>query len=476
MSLSACELISGVSRKDLRELVLRRLPEGRFRHIFVKPNWVRHQTSPHFPIEALVTSTDLIAATLEACVQRYPLAERISVGDSPVRGCDFGLLLQQSGADRLVQRYRKGCRGIEIQFLDLRYPISSAEDASRTAPAPWGKGDPLGWREVILGEDSCLDEASSQSAQFRVDDYDPVETVASHRAGYHRYLISESVLNCDLLINLPKAKTHQKAGLTGALKNLIGVVGDKSCLVHFRSGGPGQGGDEFDSNTPWLIRLQSWTRRSRAGSHWLGRALLRPCWRVLHRASGIELEATPANWHKRLYRAGGSWPGNDTIWRMIYDVNRIVLLAPCSGTGLQQTPQRTQAIFVDAMIAGEGNGPLQPLPVHCDVLVAASNPFLCDMALARLMGFDWRRIPQLTQSHRFHGADHWRSELRGGQIVLDGSPVEEFSLGPAARRFRPAPGWEEICLAHPDLPAQSASTALHRPSTAHRVESPAAAS
>ena len=38
------------------------------------------------------------------------------------------------------------------------------------------------------------------------------------------YCISEACLEADVIINLPKPKTHRKAGFTGALKNMIGVV------------------------------------------------------------------------------------------------------------------------------------------------------------------------------------------------------------------------------------------------------------
>jgi len=47
-------------------------------------------------------------------------------------------------------------------------------------------------------------------------------------------------------------------------------------------------------------------------------------------------------------------------------------------------------------VAGEGDGPLQPLPVKSDTLFVASDPFLADFVLARWMGFDCQRIPQLV--------------------------------------------------------------------------------
>ena len=51
---------------------------------------------------------------------------------------------------------------------------------------------------------------------------------------------------------------------------------------------------------------------------------------------GIQTEATTSNLRKRFFRAGGSWPGNDTVWRMIYDLNKIILYAPKEGGGLAE--------------------------------------------------------------------------------------------------------------------------------------------
>src|SRR4029079_11251659 len=93
--------------------------------------------------------------------------------------------------------------------------------------------------------------------RFRVSDYDPTETVSRHGRGFHRYLIARSVLDADLFINLPKMKTHQKSGITAALKNLVGINGAKAYLVHHQKGSPARGGDEFPERASLMIRLQS---------------------------------------------------------------------------------------------------------------------------------------------------------------------------------------------------------------------------
>jgi uncharacterized protein (DUF362 family)/NAD-dependent dihydropyrimidine dehydrogenase PreA subunit len=54
---------------------------------------------------------------------------------------------------------------------------------------------------------------------------------------YHRLQLSRRMVDADVLINLPKVKTHAQMVLTGAVKNLFGaVVGLEKVQWHMRSG------------------------------------------------------------------------------------------------------------------------------------------------------------------------------------------------------------------------------------------------
>src|SRR5882762_9298823 len=219
-------------------------PEGDFRKIVLKPNWVRHEDDPAFPIEAMVTSSRLIEGVIDACLEKYPQAQEITVGDVPLQSCDWRRLLKQAGIERLIEKYERYAKP-RIRFLDLRRELAeSAGGYLRKVPNPSG-GDPKGYREVLMETASFLEPISGDGNDFRVSDYAPEETQSSHRKGFHRYLIAGSVLDCDLFINLPKAKTHQKSGITGALKNIVGVNGQKAYLVHYRKANNGAFGDEF---------------------------------------------------------------------------------------------------------------------------------------------------------------------------------------------------------------------------------------
>jgi hypothetical protein len=57
----------------------------------------------------------------------------------------------------------------------------------------------------------------------------------------------------------------------------------------------------------------------------------------------------------------GSWYGNDTVWRMVLDLNRILIYGRADGT-MSDMPQRTIWSLTDAIVIGDGEGPLAPKP------------------------------------------------------------------------------------------------------------------
>jgi uncharacterized protein (DUF362 family)/Pyruvate/2-oxoacid:ferredoxin oxidoreductase delta subunit len=66
----------------------------------------------------------------------------------------------------------------------------------------------------------------------------PFHEVSWRRLNGHDYFITRPVLEADLLINLPKLKTHAFARYTGAVKNLFGTIpGGRKHEVHLRAPG-----------------------------------------------------------------------------------------------------------------------------------------------------------------------------------------------------------------------------------------------
>lgn len=425
----------------LKHLVLGQLEAQHFspKRIVIKPNWVLHETDPAFPIRALVTDARVIEAVAESCIALYPSAEQILIGDCPLQYANWPLLCEQSGLQPIIRRLQKIAPG-KVEFRDLRKEVFHQQGDTFLEATEGAHGDPRGYREVELGASSHLEPISDQADLFAVNDYSSSITSSNHRKGSHRYFVSQSVLDADLFINVPKWKSHQKSGITCALKNLVGINGDKAYLPHFRKGAPKWGGDEFRDENRWLYLAQTRLReRFQKRSHLIYK-ILKPGWELIKRLRGIETRLTdPKADSKRFYIAGGAWHGNDTIWRMIYDLNLIIQRADRTGS-IQTEPQRNYYCIVDGLVSGEGNGPLQPLPKETGWLVCGDDPFAIDSALSWLMGFDPRKVPITARRKEFNGRDWGGFELEDLQLELDGEQIRllESSIN---FQFAPPPGW-----------------------------------
>ncbi len=437
----------GIEQYDLEaieQVIMSHLPEREYRRIVIKPNWVVHEEKNELhPNEARLTHSTMIEAALRACLTKYPRAEKITVCDCPIQSCEWEKLCVQSGIGRLQEKYETSETPV-VTFRDLRRDRRRVINGFLSKDTLGDQGDPLGYSIVELDGSSYLEEVSAEKGKFRVSDYDPNITVANHSKGVHRYCISNTVLDSDLFINLPKMKTHRRAGITGALKNIVGVNGDKGFLAHHREKTREFPADKFPPDvSAWVLLHEKiyklFQRRSRAlfgVSRWI--------WRHIKKAKKIvSIDEHKAASSDIMVFNPGSWFGNDTIWRMVYDINRILRYANKNGN-LQADSQRDYIAVMDGIIAGEGAGPLHPTPVSAGVVLIGGDPFQVDMAAAQLMGFDIGKIPQLANHARFTGSD-WAvqsprevmvEDCRGGQRQW-----RKLTDLPLVKRFVPPPGW-----------------------------------
>ncbi len=429
--------------RQLKQLVLAQLRAncGHLapRRIVLKPNWVLHETDPAFPIQALVTDARVIAAAVEACLELFPQAESLLVGDCPLQSADWPLMCRQSGLDGVIKEFSVQSK---VVFRDLRKDAFKEAGGTFLTVSADEHGDPRGYREVELGARSHLEPLSGQAHKFAVNDYSAAVTKSNHGKGSHRYFVSQSILDCDLFINLPKWKAHQKSGITCALKNLVGINGDKAYLPHFRRGAPAWGGDEYKDDHRWMYFAQTRIRETIQKRSRLAYKILKPGWEALKKLRGLETRMTDAQEPPRnFYVAGGAWHGNDTIWRMIHDLNLVIQCADASGK-LHATPQRNYFCIVDGIVSGEGNGPLQPLPRHTDWLVFGDDPFAIDAALSWFMGFDPAKIPVIARRDQYAGPGWGDFDLAQFVTELDGEKVP-LMQSPINFQFVPPPGWRD---------------------------------
>ncbi len=418
----------------------RHLGHLRPRRIVLKPNWVVHETNPTFPIQAMVTDPRVIEAAASACLDLFPDAESLVVGDCPLQWADWGLMRRQCGLDAIMDRLAARSRG-RVVFRDLRREVFRRANGNFLVDEAGTHGDPRGYREVELGARSHLEAISDQADLFAVSDYSASITRSNHARGSHRYLVSQTLLDADLFLNLAKWKCHAKSGLTGALKNIVGINGDKAYLPHFRRGAPRWGGDEYRDEDRWIYWTQSTLKAVLQKRSRIFYRAVKPGWELVKRLRGIEtrFESRDAN-PRNFYSGSGSWYGNQTVWRMIYDLNLLVRSVDPEGR-LQPRPVRDYFCIVDGIVSGEGNGPLEPLPKHTDCLVFGSDPFAIDTALAWFMGFDPARIPVLSERGQFADPEWGRFGTRELRAELDGRDVAVVESG-LNFEFAPPPGWK----------------------------------
>ena len=362
--------------------------------VVIKPNWVHHalpgDAAPH---EILITHPAVVRAVVDYAFLACGPRGRIVIGDAPIQSADFEAILKMSGIAELVARYRDEL-GVELEIADFRQTVAHVTPSGRVQQAPTTRPDPRGYHIVDVGERSFLEPVTGRGGRFRCIDYDPQALGANHGPGRHRYLIAGSVMAADAILNVPKLKTHGKSGVTVALKNLVGINGDKAFLPHFRTGSPLFGGDDypFPSLLKWS-RTAVRERLVRSGSdvvwrtvRWLGR-------RALRVASDTRRPA-PVGGTDPYMIFSGHWHGNDTTWRMVLDLNEAMFHAGIDGTWSEQ-PRRNYFAIVDGLIGGQRNGPLAPVRHDTGAILAGASPVAVDRAAAWLMGFDPERLALL---------------------------------------------------------------------------------
>ena len=355
-------------------------PGGR---VLVKPNWVLHQNRGPWSLEPLITNAVLIQAVVEAALASG--AGRVLVADAPIQSCDFEALLAESG----IGKWADALRRVEPRFggvQDLRRTIRSGNSTGEIT-----RTDVQSLEHFTLfdlARNSLLEPITTPEPRFRVTQYPPAQLARTHRPGRHQYLVAREVLDADLVINLPKLKTHKKGGITCALKNLVGINGNKEYLPHHRIGGAGDGGDCYPARDPVKRALEIVLDRFNASTTQTGRRIWRAATRALQ---GVQ--------NRRGDRIGveGSWSGNDTVWRMCLDLNRILLYGMPDGT-LANTPRRRVIQIVDAIVAGQGEGPLRSEPLPLGLLAAGESAAALDWVLAIVLGYDPELVPIVREA------------------------------------------------------------------------------
>jgi uncharacterized protein (DUF362 family) len=275
-------------------------------------------------------------------------------------------------------------------------------------------GDPDGYQKINLKTSSYFNDKTINHRLLCFHRSDTSTAAKYHTREKNLYSISQTVLNSDVFINIPKLKTHKKSGVTLSLKNLVGITNRKHWLPHYRSGLP-PAGDELPKTLPIKEKIRQMMSRI-----------------PLPNKNSIIINIINLK-NQKHYLSEGCWFGNDTIWRTILDFNKILLFCDKKGK-LHQNQQRKYISIIDGIISGEGNGPMRPDPVNHGFLIAGFNPGLVDILATTSMGFDYYQNKQLLNSLKLF-------QLKKSFVK---NVVNKFiNTHPNIYKFKAATGWDE---------------------------------
>jgi uncharacterized protein (DUF362 family) len=384
--------------------------------VLVKPNWVNHDRNQDDEI-CLRTNDNFLLALVKVLLMFKPF--RIIIGDAPIQGADWEKICSLKFINEINKNseYSK----IPISIIDFRNTYFIKDDKRINSCFNYSDGHLI----IDVGGRSFLDSIpKNEQEKFRVSHYNHNELRKTHKPGVHKYFIARELFEADIIISVPKVKTHQKTGITAALKNLVGFNGRKEYLPHHKIGGTENSGDSYPGNN--LLRNLSSCILDISNRNVGGYAFR--FWQKI----GIETWklSNPGKYDQ----LGAGWFGNDTTWRMVLDINLIAIYG-CQNGVLSNSPQRQIFSICDGIIGGQGDGPLFPRPFPLGVISFSNNAALNDYIIAFLMGFNPNKIKLIENAFNLY-------EYKLSNLILNGEPTNIEELSYYIERCLPPPGWE----------------------------------
>ena len=352
--------------------------------VVIKPNLVRNKHPlGERAVLSTITHSSLLRPIIDYTILALKEKGKIIVCDAPFQSTNFDKTCEINGLKELIDFYKSNVKSLQVSLLDLRKEMMEYHGKIMKPSGHIGKkeivqlkGDPLGYTIIDLGDNSFHSKIDNYWKLYAIPEYSSKDLRKYHTNKKHCYFIPNTILNADVIISVPKLKSHRKAGMTVALKNFIGTCSKKSFLPHHRIGVPQKGGDEYEHEPNIYTRIND--------------KLIR-----IMMSIPIAREVASALLLERLRLEAGAWYGNDTLWRTILDLNIIVKYANKVGI-LCNNSQRKFLFIVDGIIGQEGEGPILGYPKKCGVTILGTNPCAVDYVAAKLVGFDVKKLKLIT--------------------------------------------------------------------------------
>lgn len=367
--------------------------------VMLKPNFVSHKNLGErayglTDTDSLITHGSVLRVVMDYVAKALQGRGTILIGDCPIQGTDWAILERVVGLESLRNYYARAFPEIRVIARDYRLGkavIRHGQIAERIVD----ESQRAEYIELDIGAHSLLLPLMQNGYSFGVAQYAQHRMRAAHTPEANKYLIHRDFLDADVLINLPKIKTHMKAGITCALKNFVGLVGHKDYLPHFRFGSPSDHGDEYPDggllwDVMWHFNHADWGRE---------RGLAKQAYGLAGRAMNQLLRLNGFRQDYAGSLGGGGWAGNDTLWRTVLDINRAFFYFDRDLRTLtpEVAPQVKYLAILDGLIGGHKESPLAPTPIHSGFMVAGFNPLATDAVAAAMMGLDINKLKQITK-------------------------------------------------------------------------------
>lgn len=128
-------------------------------------------------------------------------------------------------------------RGTEKAINTHPEVVRAAATLAREAGAGWiGVGDSPGFGTARAAARACGLAAVAEEEGLEIVEFTPAEDVNPERA-FVRLELARELLEADVIVNLPKMKTHGQMVMTLAVKNMFGAVpGARKLQWHYRAG------------------------------------------------------------------------------------------------------------------------------------------------------------------------------------------------------------------------------------------------
>jgi uncharacterized protein (DUF362 family) len=413
--------------------------------VVLKPNFVLSSHAEGGNLFSIITHPSMIRAVIDYTFKALDGQGEIIIADAPQMDCNFEQLLEKTGLTSIQELYWNRKR-FDVKILDLRdfWLDSKMNDAGAFVHRrKMLKGDDLGNVVINLGRRSEFCTLKN-SRNFYGADYNRDETIRHHSGEAQEYMLSRTILDADVVIMVPKLKVHKKVGVTLGGKGLVGMNTNKNYLVHYTLGTPSSGGDQFpDDFLDFKEKLLLKTQRA------LYDLLLARQKRILD-AVYIGILNIYRNCFKGVLGTvkkekkifdGGNWYGNDSAWRMVSDLMKIIMYADCDGQ-LMDSPQRRILTIIDGIIGGEGNGPLVPTEKRAGVVIAGLNPLATDIVGTRMMGFDCRKVRYISNLLENKDFQFYVDDVKRIKVLSNVPQWHNIFEGKGKLlAFAPHPGW-----------------------------------